>query len=82
MNNVFGEKRISSVEACGFLWWLFDGEGRTIEEKDGGGGGVTCFEIKKNIKFVLRWKQKKKNKQKKCCGKEAIYEEQKIIKKG
>jgi hypothetical protein len=54
MNNVFGEKRISSVEACGFLWWLFDGEGRTIEEKDGGGGGVTCFEIKKNIKFVLR----------------------------
>ena len=60
MNNVFGEKRISSVEACGFLWWLFDGEGRTIEEKDGGGGGVTCFEIKKNIKFVLRWKQKKK----------------------
>lgn len=45
---MFGEKRISSVEACGFLWWLFDGEGRTIEEKDGG------FEIKKNIKFVLR----------------------------
>jgi hypothetical protein len=26
--------------------------------------------------------EKKKNKQKKCCGKEAIYEEQKIIKKG
>jgi len=27
-------------------------------------------------------KTEKKNKQKKCCGKEAIYEEQKIIKKG
>lgn len=54
MNNVFGEKKIGNVEACGLLWWLFDGEGRTIEEKDGGGGGVACFEIKKNIKFVLR----------------------------
>lgn len=54
MNNVFGEKMIGSVEAYRLLWLLFDGEGRTIEEKGGGGGGAACFEIKKNIKFVLR----------------------------
>lgn len=54
MNNMFGEKRIGSVEAYGLLWWLFDGEGRIIKEKDGGDGGVACFEIKKNIKFVWR----------------------------
>jgi len=79
---VFGEKMIGSVEAYRLLWLLFDGEGRTIEEKYGCGGGGGCvafFEIKKNIKFILRWKQKK-NKEKKCCGKEAIYEEQKTKK--